>query len=281
MSLFGDRPGLSIIVTSYRRLDALYDNLTSLLNQDLRDLAIEIIVINNAKEVQLAPSRFSRLGRLFRAHPEIKLVNSRHNWMIFMRYGLAYVAFYDTLLFLDDDIYFLDNDVVYDMYQTLAGLASYDIVSSWNTLWTAWSETELQYVNVTLWNAEVTQLTMTDTCGPGISMFNRALIMDERAQRYLISWSLPDAGDIALGLLANMLRGGTTYAMPMHGRADFGRQHKLRALHERPEFMSNRFRLFKDMLHNGYEPVIARAKLAVDSPEMQLIRDQEPTTHEW
>ena len=59
LSLFGDRPGLSIIVTSYRRLDALYDNLTSLLNQDLRDLAIEIIVINNAKEVQLAPSRFS------------------------------------------------------------------------------------------------------------------------------------------------------------------------------------------------------------------------------
>ena len=281
MSLFGDRPGLSIIVTSYRRLDALYDNLTSLLNQDLRDLAIEIIVINNAKEVQLGPSRFTRLGRLFRAHPEIKLVNSRHNWMIFMRYGLAYIAQYETVFFVDDDIHFLDNDAVYDMYRTLASLGPYDIVSSWNTLWTAWTETELHYVNVTLWNPEVTQLTMTDTCGPGISMFNRALIMDARAQRHLISWSLPDAGDIALGLLANMLWGGAVYAMPMHGRADFGRQHKLRALHERPEFMSNRFRLFKDMLHNGYEPVIARAKLAVDSPEMQLIRDQEPTTHEW
>ena len=106
MSLFGDRPGLSIIVTSYRRLDALYQNLTSLLNQDLRDVSIEIIVINNAKEVQLGPSRFTRLGRLFRAHPEIKLVNSRHNWMIFMRYGLAYIAQYETVFFVDDDIHF-------------------------------------------------------------------------------------------------------------------------------------------------------------------------------
>ena len=175
MSLLGNRPGLSIIVTSYQRMDALYANLTSLLNQNMRDLPSEIIVVNNAHQIDLRPGLLTKLGRLFRQHPEIKLLNSRYNWRVYLRYGMAYVANYDTVFFLDDDIHCLDSDIVHDMYQTLMSLEPYDIVSCWNMLWSKWTDSEHHHVSANLFDPELTELTKTDTCGPGISMFNRRL----------------------------------------------------------------------------------------------------------
>lgn len=281
ISLLSSQPGLSIIVVSYRRMEALYANLTSLLDQDLRDLPHEIIVVNNAHQVNLRPGRFSKLGRLFRGHPEIIIVNSRHNWKGIVRFGMAYLAQYDTVLILDDDFYCLDSELVIDMYQTLMSLGKYDIVSGWNTIWTHWTETDFQYVNATLWTPNLTQLTMTDTCGSGIAMFNKELIFDARAQRHLILRATPAAADMAIGLLSNMLWGGSTYAMPMYGRGNFHAEHKKHALHEQPNFLHNRFSLYKRMLKDGYQPVITRGKLTEDSPEMQLIRGQNPTVQNW
>lgn len=282
MSLLSSQPGLSIIVTSYRRMEALYVNLNSLLNQDLRGLPHEIIVVNNARQVNLRPGRFTRLGRLFRGHPEIKLLNSRYNWRVYLRYGLAYIAQYDTIFFLDDDLHCLDGDIVYDMYRTLLNLAPCDIVSCWNMLWSKWTDNEHHHVSATLFDPELTELTMTDTCGPGISMFNRRIILDARAQAHLIAWSLPDVTDMALGLLSHMLWGGTTYAMPMYGRVAFSPEHKKHALHETmPNFVSDRYRLYKQMYQRGYQPVIIRGELAPDSPEMRLIQRRDATINRW
>ena len=55
--------------------------LEALLSQDLGDIASEIIVINNDPDTVFRPSRWSKLGRLFRANPQIKLVNTRNDWM--------------------------------------------------------------------------------------------------------------------------------------------------------------------------------------------------------
>ena len=43
VSLLDSRPGLSIIVVTYRRMDAVYANLEALLGQDLGDIPSEII----------------------------------------------------------------------------------------------------------------------------------------------------------------------------------------------------------------------------------------------
>jgi hypothetical protein len=282
MSLLGSHPGLSIIVTSYQRMEALYANLSSLLDQDLRGLPHEIIVVNNAHQVNLRPHRWSKLGRLFRAHPEIKLLNSRYNWRVYLRYGMAYIATYDSILFLDDDIHCLDSDIVYDMHRTLMKLEPYDIVSCWNMLWSHWTDNEHHHVSATLFDSELTELTKTDTCGPGISMFNRQVILDAGARKSLITWSIPDVGDMALGLLSHMIWGGTTYAMPMYRRVAFSPEHKKHALHEtEPNFVADRYRLFKEMYEQGYQPVITRGQLAPDSPEMKLIRRREATINRW
>ncbi len=282
MTVLANRPGISVIVTSYERMIALHENLSSLLNQQLGDIPIEIIVVNNSDKIMLQPSRWTKLGRLLRQHPEIKLINARHNWRIYFRYGITYFAYYDTILFLDDDIHFLDDKMLLDMYQTLMSLGQYDIVSCWNMLWAEWDDDQVSHVSATLFDPHVNTLIKTDTSGPGISMFHRNLVLDARAQNHLITWNIPDAGDYALGLLSHMLWGGTTYAIPAYQRATFSQEFQRNALHiKEKNFVTDRLRLFKEMLHNGYTPVIERKNLSEDSPEMQLIKRMDLKSNPW
>jgi len=282
MTVLSNRAGLSIIVTSFERMISLHKNLTSLINQDMGNVPIEIIVVNNSSQVTLHPTIWTKIGRLFRQHPHIKIINSRHNWRIYFRYGIAYFALYDTILFIDDDIYFKDASMMHHMYETLMGLGEYDIVSCWNMLWTKWTDSELYNVSASLLDPELKELTKTDTSGPGISMFNKKLILDERAQNHVITWNIPDAGDYALGLLSQMLWGGTTYAIPAFNRVGFSEEFQKGALHiKEPNFVSDRLRLFKEMLNNGYTPVIKRQQLDEMSPEMKLINRMEERSKHW
>lgn len=282
MTVLSNRIGLSIIVTSYDRMISLHKNLTSLINQDMGDIPVEIIVVNNSSRVTLHPTLWTKIGRLLRQNPNIKVINSRHNWRIYFRYGIAYFALYDTILFIDDDIYFKDQTMMRDMYDTLMNLGDYDIVSCWNMLWTQWTDTALSHVSASLLDPDLTDLTKTDTCGPGISMFHKRLVLDERAQKHLITWNIPDAGDYALGLLSQMLWNGTTYALPAFKRAGFSEEFQKHALHiKEPNFVSDRMKLFKEMLDNGYTPVIKREQLADHSPEMNLIKRMEQRSNKW
>ena len=191
------------------------------------------------------------------------------------------MAKYDTVLTLDDDIVFQDNVIVYDMYDTLMGLSKYDIVSCWNSIWTHWSDTEYHYARATFWIPELTELTKTDTCGPGICIFNKDLILDARVQRYLVKWKGSRPSDMTLGLLSNLLWNGTTFAMPMYGRVQFHPEYTKNALHIHPDTYPDRGKIYKSMLHDGYKPLITRETLAEDSPEMKLIRRAEPTVYAW
>jgi len=168
------------------------------------------------------------------------------------------------------------------MYDTLMGLGEYDIVSCWNMLWTRWTDSELFHVSASLLDGDLTELTKTDTCGPGISMFNKQLLFDARAQKHVITWNIPDAGDYALGLLSQMVWGGTTYAIPAFKRVAFSEEFQKNALHiKEPNFVSDRMRLFKEMLNNGYTPVIQRESFDENSPEMKLIQRMEERSKNW
>jgi hypothetical protein len=79
-----------------------------------------------------------------------------------------------------------------------------------------------------------------------------------------------------------MVWGGTTYAMPSYQRVNFSKQFQQNALHlTEKNFVTDRLRLFKEMLGNGYKPVIQREPLADDSPEMQLIARMDYKSNPW
>lgn len=275
--------GVSIIVLSYERMDALIKNLTSIVAQEMDGVPLEIIVLNNSANMNIHPSRFTAIGRLLRQYPQIKVLNSSYNWRTDIRYGVAYSALYDTIMFIDDDIHLLDNRYVIDVYRQKQQLGLYDVVSCWNTLWTSWDENGIELVSASLLDPNVTELVRTDTCGPGISMFNRHLILDIRARNNLISRDFPSATDMVLGLLTNYIWGGTTYCFPAHKRVRFHDQHKQSALHELPDFISDRMKIYKRLWKDGYQPVLERFKDELDdtSPEMRLIHANEPRRKKW
>src|SRR5688572_30292958 len=104
--------GVSIVVLSHERLGALRALLESLLRQDTGGMPLELIVCNNSRSVELRASVFSRLGRLFRRFPDVKIFNSSHNWLCRIRYTLATLARHDVILFLDDDLIPVDPGFV-------------------------------------------------------------------------------------------------------------------------------------------------------------------------
>ena len=280
-SLFDSRPGLSIIVVTYRRIEALCENLESLLRQDLRDFPSEIIVVNNDPDTIFRPSRWSKPGRLFRDNPQIRVINARNDWLFLIRWGMMYLADYDTVLMLDDDFSFRDAYMARDMYETLMGLDRYDIVSCWATIWTRWTEEACYCVRLSIHNPVLTELIATDVCGSGITMFNKEMLLDVRAQRFIFNREIKPTTDMGLGLLTNLLWNGTAYFMPSYERVKEHPQSEKNPQHLRPGAKSRRTRMYKLMLRQGYKPLITRGHLAEDSPEMKFIRSADERIDPW
>lgn len=273
--------GLSVIILSYERMKALEENLLSILMQNMDGIPLEIIVINNSNQIMLKSSPFNAVGRILRQNPQIKVINSRHNWRTDIRYGIAYSALYDMIMFIDDDISLDDPNLIYDMYHQKQKLGTYDLLSSWNTLWIECSETGVKQIPVTLFNPNLNELIKCDVCGPGICMFNRQLIMDIRVRNLIIPLDYPAATDMVLGLLPNYFFGASTYYFPAYKRAHFHDQHLEKALHQMDNFISDRFRLFKSLWKSGYQPVLQRETLDASSPEMRAIEVTEIVTKLW
>ena len=253
----------------------------ALLSQDLVDIPSEIIVVNNDPETVFRPSRWSKLGKLFRANPQIKLVNAQNDWMSIIRWGMVYMAHYDTVLTLDDDIVFQDKDIVKDMYDTLMCLDKYDIVSCWNSIWTQWTETEYEYARAIFLDAGIDRVDQ-----------NRYLrIRNQHLQQRVDSGCARSAASHHPRYAAGCRYGAGTaveYAVEWHnlcnadvwaGRIPCRIPEECAA--RTAGLLPERHRLYKLMLENGYKPLITRETLAENSPEMKLIRRAEPTVYPW
>ncbi len=59
-------------------------------------------------------------------------------------------------------------------------LGSKDLLSCWNTLWVDWNEENFSCASLNFETPGITQLTQTDTIGPGICMFNKELLLNAR-----------------------------------------------------------------------------------------------------
>lgn len=262
--------GLTTIILSYERMKALTALLKSLLQQHLNDLDIELILFNNSSRIQLTTSPLSRIGRLSRKFSDVKIVNSIHNWRDSIRYALATVARYETILFLDDDITLLDPNFIRYMFDTFRTLRPVDILSCWNTLWVDWQNNYFSAVSLAFTTPEITELTECDTCGTGICMFNKSMLLNPKILEIAMCSNFPQAYDMGFSLIAAMECDSRRYYLPSHGMLKFHKQYTKKALSAYTGHYEDRYGLYKSLFNCGYKPVLSK-----------LLSESKSTTPEW
>lgn len=274
--------GISIVVLSYERLGALAALLRGLLAQDLGGTPTELIVCNNSTRVRLDAAADSEAGELLSRFPDVKVFNSSHNWLCRVRYVLATLARYDTIFFIDDDLAPADSLLVRDMYAALGELGPLDILSCWTALWTEWNDHSLTKVRMGFTRPEPLERTECDYVGPGISMFDKRIllhpaVLDQPPERHFSdsSW---------FPWVTAMELGSRKYYFPSYGRLRIHEQHRHAALGELPGFRARLYATYKEMWRRGYTPVLGRAVkpgLADDSPEARAARSLPRETDPW
>jgi hypothetical protein len=251
--------GITIVILSYERMKGLSALLKSLSSQQLDGFDIELILFNNSPRVRLTTSWFSKIGRLLRRFNDVKVMNSSYNWRWSMRYALATVARHETVLFIDDDITLIAPDFISYMYRTFRTLRPVDILSCWNTLWVEWKDDYFSTVSMGFTTPEIDELIQTDTCGPGICMFNRETIMTPRLLQVVMRPEYVEATDMAFSLIAAIETGSRSYYLPSYGMLKFHREYKKEALTGKDGHYDARHALYKSLLKDGYRPVLSKA----------------------
>jgi hypothetical protein len=259
--------GISIVVLSYERIQALETLLHCLLKQELPAIDLELMICNNSARIALKKSRWSRLGRLFNRFRDLKIFNSSHNWASRLRYSIATLARYETIMFVDDDIMMLDQGFVSSMLKTFNTLNKTDILSCWNTLWVGWGQDDFSYVSMNFRRREITDLTESDTAGPGICMFNKQLLLSSNIVNQTDNF--PIKSDLDFSLLAALEWGSRTYYLPSYGMLDFHPQCSQKALYKVYGKYEELYGRYKAAVKRGYRPVVDR--MSEISPEQRLL----------
>ena len=277
-----DRDGISIVVLSYERLEALAALLRGLLGQELGGLRCELLLWNNSRSVHLAPSASSEVGRLLAEFPDLKVFNSSHNWLCRVRYALATLARYETIFFIDDDLAPTDPRLIHDLHDALGKLRPVDIVSCWTALWTEWNDRALTKVRMGFTRPEPAELTECDYIGPGICMFRKRILfhpamLDQGPEgaRSDSSW---------FPWIAAMELGSRKYYLPTHGRLRVHAEHRHAALGDIPGFRTELYAAYKRMWRRGYRPVLGRTgaeRVPDGSPERRAARSLPSETDLW
>jgi glycosyltransferase involved in cell wall biosynthesis len=248
-------PGVTVVVLTYFRPEGLDALLESLATQVLGGLGLEVIICNNAPDRPLG-------GRCFRrrleALPDVKVIDSSYNWACSVRYAFAAMAKYETVLFLDDDFTLLDNCLITRMYEQFQRLGPHDILSCWTTIWTEWGATELATVSLTFMADDVSEPVEVDTVGPGLSMFRRDTLLEPEIFGTIVSPPFPKVDDMAFGIVTSMKLGSRKYFMPCFGMLRSHKQTRTKALATRSGRYDDLHAYYKQVLAEGFEPVLAR-----------------------
>lgn len=273
--------GLTIVILSYDRLDGLYALLDSLQRQRLEGLNLEIMICNNAVDRRLIGRR--RLAAKLAAFPDVKILDSSYNWGCAIRYGIATMAKYETVLFIDDDIVLNDLGFVRYMYDQFLLLERNDILSCWTSIWAEWDERSFAPIGLTFLTDESRDMVEVDTIGPGISMFRRDMLVDPNVLDAIMSPVHPRADDMAFSMIPCLVQGSRKYFLPCYGMLRFHRQWRKKSLTARPKRFEHLHAMYKDHLRVGYEPVLTRqARMGnSDSMERKLARRLPRQHFEW
>jgi len=262
--------GISIIVLSYERMRSLELMLSSLCEQDMSQIPFELILCNNSPRLQIKKSHFSRLGRVLRKFPDIRIINSSHNWSTDIRFSLATLAKNSKILFLDDDMILQNKKFIASMFQSYLKLDPVDILSCWNMLWAEWTENFFSAVSLTFKTPQITELTKSDVAGPGICMFNKH-ILTPNVLESVMPVKYHGADDMGFSLAAYLEHKSQAYYFPSYGMVEFHPQYQKKALDARVGRYKDLHALYKLMFKNGYVPVASRFSKNIDSPEARAL----------
>jgi glycosyltransferase involved in cell wall biosynthesis len=251
-----EAPGLTVVVLSYERMGGLAALLESLKAQNLGGLRLELMVCNNSPRYHLKPGGTSKVGRLLQEFPDIKIFNSSFNWRCQVRYGLGTLVAHDTVMFLDDDITLLAPNFIQYMHSRFQTLGPYDLLSCWNAIWVEWTEDYFRTASLTFDSKEITELTQTDTIGPGISMFRKQVLLHPRILN--LAQGFPQADDMAFPLVAALVWGSRSFFLPSYGMLTMHHEASRHELYEAPGHQQDMYAQFKALWQEGYEPVLSR-----------------------
>lgn len=277
------KQGITIIITTFERMNGLQALLQSLLKQNLRDLDLEIFICNNSCKNIIKKTTLTKLGRLLKKFKDVKIINSSHNWYSLIRYQIATLGKYSTIMFIDDDFIILDKNFIYDMYMAYKKLKPSDILSCHCKLWTNWTDNYLEDILMRNRTKEITEITQADIAGPGFSMFSKNIIMHPNILN-LTPTEFPKAYDMTFSLEANKNFDSNVYYFPATGKLG---QHADKIKHSlalTKNYEKDKFAVFKKYLQNGYEPVLShlpQKKTVNTSPEQKAIKAIKPERHEW
>lgn len=274
-------PGVTVIVLTYFRPDGLNALLASLAEQNLGDLGLEVIICNNAPGRRLGGWQFRRRVK---ALPDVKVLDSSYNWACSLRYAIATMAKYETVLFLDDDFVLLEKDFVQRMYGRFRKLGSKDILSCWTNIWAEWDDTGFSTISLTFLADDAPDVVEVDTVGPGLSMFYRDTILDPEVFAEIMSPPFPKVDDMAFGIVTSMKRGTRKYFMPCYGMLRSHRQTRTKALATRSGRYDDLHAYYKQCLANGFEPLLLcqeRERPGEETPERRLARSLPRQRFQW
>jgi len=254
--------------------------LGSLREQHMGQIPFELILCNNSPRFHLEKSRFSGIGRALYRFPDIRIINSNHNWSTDIRFSLATLAKNNTIFFLDDDLILQSKTFVASMFEAFLKLTPLDILSCWNMLWTEWTEDSFTAVSLTFKTSSVVELTKSDIVGPGVCMFDKH-ILTPNVLKAVMPVKHRGADDMVFPLAAYLEHKSQAYYFPSYNMLDFHTQSTEKALNARAGHYKDLHALYKSMFANGYLPVISRLAENDDSPEKRAIATLPRHTFSW
>lgn len=274
--------GITIVVVSYQRMDALRCLLRGLLEQDMQGVRFELILVNNSAKHNLSSSLFSRTGRLLRRFTQLRILNSSYNWGPGIRYAIATAAQYKTILFIDDDIYPIHPQFLVNMYTAFKKLNPFDILTCWADLWVDWNDDHLSTVSMNFLTPEIKELTEVDYCGTGISMLNKKTLLCPEMLDILPEYKFADTAWFPW--IPNIVYGSRKFFFPSCGMLKLHKERKKGALYAQEDYEKFIFTARKSMLRQGYKPVLSRLlqkKWVEGTPEYSAVERLSVVDRPW
>lgn len=280
--------GITIVILTYKRPDALCQLLRTLNAQQTGGIPLEIIVVNNDADTSLKKTGLTKTGRALKQFRDLKLFNSSYNWRDAIRYPVALAGRYETILFLDDDIILDSKTFIRYFYETFRGLqqqhGSAIIASGWCSLWKDWTDHVLIDCSMTFEQETPQEPVEVDVCGGGITMFQKDILYDKTVMDAVMRPKRPAVYDMTFAIVSFMKRSARCFYVPMHGLLSFHDQRVTSALSKEINFYQDRYASFKDLLHAGYTPVLKRTSLSDHTEIRDVIlqnKDIQTRNHEW
>jgi hypothetical protein len=145
-----------------------------------------------------------------------------------------------------------------------------------------WNEDHFSCVSLTFDTPGITRITQTDTVGPGICMFKKQLLLNDRIMN--LSRGFPKADDMAFPLVAALEWGSRSYFLPSYNMLKMHYESSRNSLYTVSGHSDHLYAQFKGLLKEGYQPILSRNTAGspeTETPEQYAARHLKAVKYSW